>query len=541
MKASIAKLPTLPKVPARTNVPADLPPLARRPAAGHPTIVHGQNRAMIATYYSNRASAPLLAILGVWLCSLASGCGSCGGRQSCACGPHSNGYFALPAPVCFGYSSTCWNVWPAECTSCPTYSFPPQLKEPLPASVPEPAIQPPMDHAPVPDASPSDERPNPAYRHSMHPVLPRATAQDQEELSRRPTANAPTQTVPVQQPYYGSPSAVLPVVNNLPAETQPLVVAPPPAIEQHIVTPMPAPADAMPVAAAPLAVTQEIAISQPAVVVEQPSITQQPVISAEPEPVVTTSPAEHSRFLLSENPSFIPPTTPAISPVQPAPSEPPTVRTPRQATANENRVIVKSATTAPRQATAKRGFQLPALFNFANPKKADRTTEQTAEAQTAAASEPTQITVPAIHTPPPPVLIESPVTADESASRIQVTNYEVPRASVEAIPVAVEAPPARYLPVPAAPVLFESPTATVETQSPFNASAQVQESTPTHIISDWTKTPTNLAPVVASPRPSPPARPSVAEVLIEEPGLPPIVSPSAVRRPIPPVLTGENE
>ena len=55
----------------------------------------------------------------------------------------------LFSPPCFGYTSTCWHPWPAECPNCPAYALPGEVMERLPTpSVapgdPDPNQPPPM-------------------------------------------------------------------------------------------------------------------------------------------------------------------------------------------------------------------------------------------------------------------------------------------------------------------------------------------------------------------------------------------------------------
>jgi hypothetical protein len=64
-------------------------------------------------------------VLAVLLGSLLFGFGSATAKAQGRCvegyvhGQH--GYFGGP-PTCFGYYSTCWRPWPAECYPCPTFA-----------------------------------------------------------------------------------------------------------------------------------------------------------------------------------------------------------------------------------------------------------------------------------------------------------------------------------------------------------------------------------------------------------------------------------
>jgi hypothetical protein len=152
-------------------------------------------------------------VLGLMLLGLASGC-ACQGPQGGCCGHQCGPFFGGPLPVCFGFSTTCWHPWPAECVACPT---PFAGMEPLPTSKPLPPSSPaePLDSA-VPEPS------------ALEPVIPQATP---------PQPPAPE---PDEQARYTPPLPVFAAAPatepELPAEHTPpppvLIEAPTPSARQ---------------------------------------------------------------------------------------------------------------------------------------------------------------------------------------------------------------------------------------------------------------------------------------------------------------------
>jgi hypothetical protein len=89
---------------------------------------------------------------------LAGGCAGHSCEPWCAGRPY---YDLAQPPICFGYHSTCWNPWPADCPVCPTFlgSTPPGSTRPgstSPGSTPPDSTPP--DSTP-PDSTPPDSTP----------------------------------------------------------------------------------------------------------------------------------------------------------------------------------------------------------------------------------------------------------------------------------------------------------------------------------------------------------------------------------------------
>jgi hypothetical protein len=107
---------------------------------------------------------PAWRALVVLAAALASGCASVHG------GPHHHRacFNCYPAWACFGYHSTCWQPWPAECVTCPSPFLAPIVSgdktPPLePVIVPDPDLPMPLpaiESAPLP-ANPTPANPGP--------------------------------------------------------------------------------------------------------------------------------------------------------------------------------------------------------------------------------------------------------------------------------------------------------------------------------------------------------------------------------------------
>jgi hypothetical protein len=164
---------------------------------------------MIASSLINRVSLAVIAAL----VGPASGCACHGPRQGW-CGEHGGQFFSGYVPVCFGYSSTCWHPWPGECITCPTYAFPPQVSEPLPAAKP---IQPETSVPPMPLEVPMPE-PSSAEANLPPATTPQPPApQPEEQATYVPAVIVPPQVTletapqPEVQPQYAPPPPVLTV------------------------------------------------------------------------------------------------------------------------------------------------------------------------------------------------------------------------------------------------------------------------------------------------------------------------------------------
>lgn len=166
------------------------------------------SRPMTASPTTRVRLALVLTIAG-----LASGC-ACHGHQRGWCAHHGGQFFSGYVPSCFGYSSTCWHQWPAECVTCPT-PFGPETMESLPGKhLPPAAIEPAPLEAPVP--MPSDQEP------SLPPAVP-----------AEPPAFSPPPPAPAIVPSPAPPRVPAPAFEE---ETS---YAPPPPVltEAPIVTP----------------------------------------------------------------------------------------------------------------------------------------------------------------------------------------------------------------------------------------------------------------------------------------------------------------
>lgn len=130
---------------------------------------------------------PAWRALVVLAAALASGCASLHG------GPHYHRacFNCYPAWACFGYHSTCWQPWPAECVTCPSPFLAPIISSdkapPLePVIVPDADLPMPL---PATDAAPPPADPTPA-----NPSPPPGDNSWNEPSSRR-RVNAEAQSV----------------------------------------------------------------------------------------------------------------------------------------------------------------------------------------------------------------------------------------------------------------------------------------------------------------------------------------------------------
>jgi hypothetical protein len=130
--------------------------------------------------------------LVVLAAGLASGCASLHG------GPHYQRacFNCYPAWACFGYHSTCWQPWPAECVTCPSPFLAPIISSdkapPLePAVVPDaelPVPLPAIDDAPPPANPPpaiNPDNPRPANPSPANPSPDPSDNSWNEPSSRR--------------------------------------------------------------------------------------------------------------------------------------------------------------------------------------------------------------------------------------------------------------------------------------------------------------------------------------------------------------------
>jgi hypothetical protein len=241
-------------------------------SAAHGATPRQASETMTASPIANRVSLALvLTLLG-----LGSGC-ACHGPQGGWCGRHGGQYFGGPLPVCFGFSSTCWNPWPAECVTCPT-PFGPEGIDSLPGSKPLPPTSEAVPlESPVPEPS------------ALEPTLPQATPAE-------PPAPAPDEQArysPPQPVFVAAP--VTAFEPELPAEHTP----PPPVLVE---TPLPAARqpEVRPQFSPPLPMLAMPTMPQARKPVEQAQYTPPPVLIMPPPP-----PAREP--LEEEQPQYEPP------------------------------------------------------------------------------------------------------------------------------------------------------------------------------------------------------------------------------------------
>ncbi|MEX2172993.1 MAG: hypothetical protein WD872_01440 [Pirellulaceae bacterium] len=102
--------------------------------------------------------------------------------------------------MCFGYHSTCWRPWPAECLPCPSpFSLPPLgevIESPQPDELPAiPFDSAPMPEVPLPAAPMPEASPAPPNLPDVPPSAPQPVGQTS---ARRHWLDASTATSPAE-------------------------------------------------------------------------------------------------------------------------------------------------------------------------------------------------------------------------------------------------------------------------------------------------------------------------------------------------------
>src|SRR5262245_20319129 len=86
------------------------------------------DRVTCMSFNSFHVHAGFSVICALGIC-LVGGCASHSYEPWCAGQPY---YDVGQPPICFGYHSTCWNPWPADCPVCPTFTTSTPALETLP-------------------------------------------------------------------------------------------------------------------------------------------------------------------------------------------------------------------------------------------------------------------------------------------------------------------------------------------------------------------------------------------------------------------------